>query len=129
MSNVYIMVLGVFLLGCTTAYQEAGHVEEHKLSSILYELAIAPDPEYFANQHHIPLNKKCTKAYIYFDPASSGPAREKIIEAYHLTVEKRSVDVLRAWVPVNRLIPLSNESIIQTIQLPSNLIKTKKIKP
>lgn len=123
------MALGMLLLGCTTAYNQTGYAGEQKLSSVLYELAVAPDPENFANKHQIPFHKNRTKVYIYFDPASPGPARQIIIKTYQLTVEKRSFDLFRAWVPVDRLIPLSNESIIQSIKLPSNLIKAKKLKP
>ncbi len=93
-----------------------------KLSSILYQLAVAAEPEFFAKQHDIFLYKDRARVFIFFDPASSGPDREKIVEKYQLIVEKKSIDLLRALVPINALIPLSKESVIGSIKLPDKPI-------
>jgi hypothetical protein len=95
---------------------------EHKLTSVLYELAVAPDPDYFAKQHHILLTKGSVKVFISFDPGSSIPEREEMIKNYNIVIEKTAGSLSRAWVPVNQLIPLSNESVIQSITLPKRLI-------
>ena len=95
---------------------------EHKLTSVLYELAVAPDPDYFAKQHHILLTKGSVKVFISFDPGSSIPERKEMIKNYNIVIEKTAGSLSRAWVPVNQLIPLSNESVIQSITLPKRLI-------
>lgn len=96
--------------------------KELKLTSVLYELAVAPDPDHFAKEHHIFLTKGLVKVYISFDPGSSIPEREEMIENYNIVIEKTAGSLSRAWVPVNRLIPLSNEPVIQSITLPKRLI-------
>jgi hypothetical protein len=68
------------------------------------------------------LYKDRARVFIFFDPASSGPDREKIVEKYQLIVEKKSNDLLRALVPINALIPLSKESVIGSIKLPDKPI-------
>ena len=93
-----------------------------KLTSVLYELAVAPDPDHFAKQHHILLTKGSVKVFISFDPGSSIPEREEMIENYNIVIEKTAGSLSRAWVSVNRLIPLSNEPVIQSITLPKRLI-------
>lgn len=99
---------------------------ELKLTSVLYELAVAPDPDHFAKQHHIFLTKGSVKVYISFDPGSSIPEREDIIQNYNIVVEKTAGNLSRAWVPVNRLIPLSKQFVIQSITLPKRMIKPRK---
>ena len=122
MKKFIFIIAAVFFLGCTAIaqkdYPEDKPPEGLKLSSILYDLAVDPDPENFANKHHIFFYKNRVKVFIYFDPASSEPDREKIIERYKLIVEKKSTDLVRALVPVNALIPLSRESVIWSIELP-----------
>jgi hypothetical protein len=98
---------------------------EHRLTSVLYELAVAPDPDYFAKQHHMLLTKGSVKVFISFDPGFSIPEREKMIENYNIVIEKTAGSLSRAWVPVNQLIPLSKECVIQTITLPKRLITPK----
>ena len=98
---------------------------ELKLTSVLYELAVAPDPDYFAKQHHIFLTNGSVKVFISFDPGSSIPEREDIIQDYNIVIEKTAGSLSRAWVPLNRLIPLSKESAIQSITLPKRLIKPR----
>lgn len=95
---------------------------ELKLTSVLYELAVAPDPDHFAKQHHIFLTNGLVKVFISFDPGSSIPEREEIIQNYNIVIEKTAGNLSRAWVPANRLIPLSNEPVIQSITLPKRLI-------
>jgi len=99
---------------------------EHKLTSVLYELAVAPDPEYFAKKNHIFLNKGSVKVYISFDPGSSIPEREEMIKNYNIVIEKTAGSLSRAWVPVNRLIPVSKEPAIQSITLPKKMIKPRE---
>ena len=52
-----------------------------------------------------------------------------MIENHNITIEKEAGNLSRALVPVNLLIPLSKESVIQSIKLPNRLIKPEKIKP
>lgn len=126
MKRFIFIIAAVFFIGCTATaqknYPENNRPEGLKLSSILYDLAIDPDPENFANKHHIFFHKNRVKVFIYFDPASSGLDREKIIEKYKLIVEKESKDLARALVPVDVLIPLSTESAIWSIKLPDKPI-------
>ena len=61
---------------------------ELKLTSVLYELAVAPDPDHFAKQHHIFLTKGSVKVYISFDPGSSIPERDEMIENYNIVIER-----------------------------------------
>jgi hypothetical protein len=126
MNRFIFITAAVFFLGCTTItqkdYPEDKPPEGLKLSSILYDLAVDPDPESFANKHNIFFHKNRVRVFIYFDPASSEPEREKIFEKYKLIVEKKSKDLARALVPVNALIPLSRESAIWSIALPDKPI-------
>ena len=126
MKRFIFIIAAVFFLGCTAIaqkdYPEDKPPERLKMSSILYDLAVDPDPENFANKHNIFFHKNRVKVFIYFDPASSGLDREKIIEKYKLIVEKKSKDLARALVPVNVLIPLSRESVIWSIKLPDKPI-------
>jgi len=98
---------------------------ELKLTSILYELAIASEPENFAKQHEIFLSNGRVRVFIFFNPASLSSEREKIVENYKLVFEKKSNDLLRALVPIDGLIPMSKESIIWSIRLPDRPIKQK----
>ncbi len=126
MKKFVFIIPAVFFLGCTANaqkdYPEYKRPEGLKLSSILYQLAVAAEPEFFAKQHDIFLYKDRARVFIFFDPASSGPDREKIVEKYQLIVEKKSNDLLRALVPINALIPLSKESVIGSIKLPDKPI-------
>ena len=96
-----------------------------KLTSVLYELAVAPDPDCFAKQHHIFLVNGSVEVFIFFDHGSSIPEREEIIQNYNTVIQKTAGSLSRAWVPVNRLIPLSNESVIRSITLPKKLIQPR----
>jgi hypothetical protein len=145
MKRLCLIILSVMLAGCVTNSENDLNVtdsvtekrentlpkelsrqhnppEELKLTSVLYELAVAPDPDYFAKQHHIFLTKGSVKVFISFNPGSSIPEREEIIQNYNIVIEKTAGNLSRAWVPVNRLIPLSNETVIQSITLPKRLI-------
>jgi hypothetical protein len=94
-----------------------------KLSSILYELAVAPEPEKFTKKHDIFLTEGKVRVFISFNPASSNSERDKLAENYNFIVEKKSNDLLRALVPMDRLIPLSKESVVWSIRLPDRAIK------
>ena len=111
------------------ASNKIGDKKEHKLSSLLYELAISPDHEYFAKQHDIELDKDRIRVYIFFDPSASETNRTRIIKDHHIISEKRSADLTRGLVPVDHLILLSQEPVIQFIRLPDRLIKTRKTHP
>ena len=41
-----------------------------KLASILYELALSPDPEHFAKQHNILLEDLKVRVYILMEPST-----------------------------------------------------------
>lgn len=97
--------------------------KELKLSSILYELAVAPEPEKFAKKHDIFLTEGKVRVFISFNPASSNSEREQLAENYNFMVEKKSNDILRALVPIDRLIPLSKESVVWSIRLPDRAKK------
>jgi len=102
---------------------------KQKLSSILYELAIAPDHEHFAKKHNIQLDNNRVRVFISFEPSSSDPERTKIIKDHKIMIEKSAADLTRGLVPVDHLIPLSEDPVIQSIRLPDRLIKTRKISP
>jgi len=152
MKRLFLIILAVILAGCVTNNESDLNVtnsvpekkekrlpkefnkqhkppEEIKLTSVLYELAVAPDPDNFAKERNIFLNKGLVKVYILFDPGSSIPEREEIIQNYNIMIEKKAGNLSRAMVPVNRLIPLSKESVVQSIKLPNRLIKPERIKP
>jgi len=152
LKKLFFTILAVLLAGCVTNLENdlniANSVPEKKekrfpqefnkqhkppgglkLTSVLYELAVASDPEYFAKEHYIFLSKGGVRVYISFDPDSSISKREKIIEDYNIVIEKKAGNLSRALVPVNILIPLSKESIIWSIKLPKRLIKPNKTTP
>jgi hypothetical protein len=103
--------------------------KKQKLSSMLYELAISQDPEYFATKHNIHLDKNRVRVFIFFEPSSSDPDRKKILNDHGIFIEKSAADLTRGLVPVDHLISLSEEPAIQSIRLPDRLIKTRKISP
>jgi hypothetical protein len=61
--------------------------------------------------------------FISFNPASSKLDRDSLAANYHFIVEKKSNDLSRVLVPIDRLIPLSKESIVWSIRLPDRAIK------
>ena len=61
--------------------------------------------------------------FIFLNSASSNSERDKLAENYNFMVEKKSNDILRALVPIDRLIPLSKESVVWSIRLPDRAIK------
>ena len=97
-----------------------------KLSSILYDLAVSPDPKYFAKKHDISLENNRVRVFIFFEPSSSDPDRKKILNDHGIIIEKSSADLTRGLVPVDHLISLSQEPVIRSIRLPDRLIKTRK---
>jgi len=106
-----------------------GDKKQQKLSSLLYELALSPDPNYFAKEHHILLDNHRVRVLIFLEPSSLDRERERVFEDHKIRVEKRSEDMVRGLVTVDRLIPLSEEPVIRFIQLPDRLIKTRNIDP
>lgn len=103
--------------------------KQPKLSSLLFELALSPDPEYFAKAHHIPLDNHRVRVFIFLESSSLDREREKVFEYHKIRVEKRSEDMVKGLVAVDRLIPLSEEPVVHFIQLPDRLIKTRNIDP
>jgi hypothetical protein len=99
---------------------------KHKLSSILYELAVSPNPESFAKKHDILLDMNRVRVYIFFDPTSSDPDRKKILKDHGITIEKSAANMKRGLVPVGHLISLSEETVVRFIRLPDKLIETRK---
>jgi hypothetical protein len=149
MKRLFFIILAVLLAGCLPSTENAPNAtsplpekkekrlpkkfnkqsqppEELKLTSVLYELAIASDPENFAKEHNMLLSKERVRVYISFNPDSSISKREKVLENYNIVVEKKAGNLSRALVPINRLIPLSKESVIWSIKLPDRLIKPRK---
>lgn len=108
----------------TEAHKKNEPMAQQKLSSILGDLADASVPEKFAKEHGISLLNNKVRVFIYFTPDTSSSEKKKVLKAHDIQVEKESHDLARAWVPVNRLILLSKEPIIQLIRLPKTLIKT-----
>ena len=152
MKRLFLIILAVILAGCVTNSEKDLNVtksvpekkektlpkefiKEHKppkelkLTSVLYELAVTQNPDIFAKERNIILTKGLVRVYITFNSGSSIFERKKIIENYNLTIEKKAGNLSRALVPVNRLIPLSKESVVQSIKLPNRLIKPERIKP
>lgn len=106
-----------------------GDTKKQKLSSMLYELAISPNPYYFSEKHHIFLDKDRVRVFISFEPSASDPDKKKILKDHKIIIEKSSDDLTRGLVPVDHLISLSEEPVIQSIRLPDRLIKTRKTIP
>src|SRR3989304_2002674 len=97
--------------------------KELKLTSILYELAISPDRENFAKNHNIFLQEGKVRVFIYMDPSSTKLDRSKLVKSLNIDIEKTSNNLLRALVPIDKLIPLSKEPIIWSISLPDKPTK------
>ena len=97
--------------------------QELKLSSLLYDLSVDPEPENFAKKHGIFLTEGKVRVYISFNPASSNLERDMLSENYNFMVEKKSKDISRAVIPIEQLIPLSKESAVWSIRLPDRAIK------
>jgi hypothetical protein len=97
--------------------------KELKLSSLLYDLAVDPEPEKFAKKHDIFLTEGRVRVFISFNPASSNSEKNKLAENYNYIVEKKSNAAARALVPIDRLIPLSKEYVVWSIRLPDRAIK------
>ena len=106
-----------------------GDIKKQKLSSMLYELAVSQDPESFAKTHDIEWDKDRIRVFIFFDPLTSDPDRTRIMKDHKIIIEKRSADLIRGLVPVDHLIPLSQDPVIQSIRLPDKLIKAKEMNP
>ena len=100
--------------------------EQPKLTAVLYDLAIASEPEHFAREHGIPLFNDDVRVFIYFDPESSCSDRKTIFKIHNIKIEKQSNDLARALVPVSQLISLAKEPVIQLISLPKTLQKTNR---
>jgi hypothetical protein len=97
--------------------------KELKLSSLLYDLAVDPEPEKFAKEHGIFLTEGKVRVFISFNPTSSNLERDTLSENYNFIVEKKSNDISRALVPIDILIPLSKESVVWSVRLPDRAIK------
>lgn len=132
MKRILLFFLLILSLGCMkstekdsrTAFNEKHKpLKELKLTSVLYELAVASEPETFAKEHGISLSNGRVRVFIYFDPASSDPERKKTVRTHNVKMEKESNDLSRVLVPINRLIPLSKEPVVQSIRLPIVPIK------
>ena len=97
--------------------------KELKLSSLLYDLAVDPEPEKFAKKHGIFLTEGRVRVYISFNPTASNLEMDTLAENYSFMIEKKSNDISRALVPIDQLIPLSKESAIWSIRLPDRAVK------
>ncbi|MBC8391431.1 MAG: hypothetical protein H8E17_02535 [Deltaproteobacteria bacterium] len=144
--SILLMISALLFLGCGAATNETNSSlskknednspvrlkggqkppKELKLTSILYELAIASEPETFAKERGIFFIKDRVRIYIIFNPISPNSERVKLAEKYNIIVEKKADDLVRALVAIDRLIPLSKESIIWSIRLPDRPVKLKR---
>jgi hypothetical protein len=106
-----------------------GDSKNLKLSSLLYELALSPDPDYFAKEHNIPLENHRIRVYIFLEPSTAKHERIKMLKVHNIVIEKWSGDMLRCLAPVDQLIPLSEEPAVQFIRPPDTLIKTRNMRP
>jgi len=113
----------------TAGSNKIADTKEQKLSSMLYDLAISPDHEYFAKKHDISLENNRVRVFIFFDPSAPDPDRKKILNDHGIITEKSSTDMIRGLVSVDHLISLSQEPVIRSIRLPDRLIKTRKTNP
>ncbi len=111
------------------ASKKIGDTKNQKLSSLLYELALSPDPEYFAKTHNILLDNHRVRVYIFLEPSSPDPERKKLLKEHNIMIEKWSADMLRGLAAVDQLIPLSAEPAVRFIRLPDKLIKSRTIRP
>jgi hypothetical protein len=110
--------------------KKIGNTHNQKLSSLLYELALSPNPDYFAKQHNILLlDDHRVRVYIFLDPSAPKSEKIKLLKAHNITIEKWSADMLRGLAPVDQLIPLSEEPAVRFIRLPDKLIQTRNIRP
>ena len=105
-------------------HQKKAPLAPPKLASVLYDLAVASDPETFAAKHDIFLLNNSVKVFITFIPNASESKRKKVLRVHDIQIEKEFDDLARALVPVDRLIPLSKEPVIKAIGLPKTFIKT-----
>ena len=112
-----------------TGPNKIGDIKKQKLSSMLYELAVSQDPESFAKTHDIEWDKDRIRVFIFFDPLTSDPDRTRIMKDHKIIIEKRSADLIRGLVPVDHLILLSQDPVIQSIRIPDKLIKAKEMNP
>jgi hypothetical protein len=103
--------------------------QNQKLSSMLYQLARSPDPDSFAKRHGILLDNHRVRVYIFLDPSAPEPKRIELVKSHNIVIEKRVSDMLRGLVPVDQLIPLSEEPAVRFIRLPDKLIKTRNMRP
>ena len=130
-----LIILAISSLGCSTTIKKdsdavdplsgknADTYKQLKLSSLLYDLAVDPEPEKFAKKHGIFLTDGRVRVFISFNPTSSNLERDTLSENYNFMVEKKSKDLSRALVPIDQLIPLSKESAIWSIRLPDRAVK------
>ncbi|MGA8181123.1 MAG: hypothetical protein WB792_13760 [Desulfobacterales bacterium] len=109
--------------------KKIGDSKNKKLSSPLYELALSPDPDYFAKKHNILLVNHRVRVTICLEPSMPEAERIKLLKVHNILIEKGSADIVRGLAPVHQLIPLSEEPAVRFIQLPDTLIKTRKIRP
>jgi hypothetical protein len=113
----------------TSGSKKIGDTKNQKLSSLLYELALSPDPEQFAKKHNILLDNHRVRVYIFLETSLPDPERIKLLKAHNIMIEKWSADMLRGLAAVDQLIPLSEEPAVRFIRLPDKLIKTRNIRP
>ena len=144
--GLFLIILAIASMGCSTTIKKnsdavgplaeksddtyadgimEGHKppKELKLSSLLYDLAIDPEPEKFAKKHGIFLTEGSVRVYISFNPTPINLERDTLAENYNFMVEKKSNDILRALVPIDQLISLSKESAVWSIRLPDSAVK------
>ncbi|MGA7144632.1 MAG: hypothetical protein WBY47_09040 [Desulfobacterales bacterium] len=103
--------------------------QNQKLSSTLYQLARSADPDDFAKKHDILLDDHRVRVYIFLVPSAPEATRIELVKSHNIMIEKRAADMFRGLVPVDQLIPLSEEPAVQSIKLPDKLIKTRKPSP
>ncbi|MBW2490717.1 MAG: hypothetical protein JRE65_06185 [Deltaproteobacteria bacterium] len=111
LKSLHLIIIAILFLGCLTITKKdsnavsslpeknedtfADEIREGppkglKLSSILYELAVAPEPEKFAKNHDIFLTAGKVRVFISFNPAASNSERDNRCKKIRITMRNQT---------------------------------------
>jgi len=96
---------------------------------MLFKLAVSADPDHFAKNHDIFMDKNRTRVFIFFEPSTSDQEIKKILNDHKIMIEKGTSHMIRGLMAVEHLIPLSKENAVRSIRLPNKLIRAREINP